>query len=58
MSHHQLGQREQAKSDLARLRQILDQARWAKDAETMDFVHEARALIPHDSAFPTEPFVH
>jgi WD40 repeat protein len=56
MAHHQLGQREQAQSDLARLRQILDQPRWAKDAETLDLAHEAEALIAHDPNFPADPF--
>jgi tetratricopeptide (TPR) repeat protein len=45
MAHHRLGQREQARAVLARLREILDQPRWAKDAETLDLLHEAQALI-------------
>jgi eukaryotic-like serine/threonine-protein kinase len=56
MAHHQLGEREQAQTDLARLREILDQPHWAKDAETLDLVHEAQALIPHDPIFPADPF--
>lgn len=45
MAHHQLGQEEQARAVLARLRQILDQPRGTKDAETLDLVHEAQALL-------------
>jgi Tol biopolymer transport system component len=45
MAHHRLGQQEQARADLARLREALNQPRWAKGAETLDLVHEAQALI-------------
>ncbi len=45
MAHQQLGQREQAQTDLVRLREILDQPRWAKDPETLHLVHEAEAMI-------------
>jgi hypothetical protein len=45
MAHHQLGQHEQARADLARLRELIDQPRWAKDAESLDLMHEAQALI-------------
>jgi eukaryotic-like serine/threonine-protein kinase len=45
MAHYQLDQREQARADLACLRELLDQPRWAKDAETLDLVHEAQALV-------------
>jgi hypothetical protein len=45
MAHHRLGQREQARADLARLREILDQPRGTKDAETLGLVHEAQALV-------------
>ena len=45
MAHHQLGQHEQACAVLARLRGIVDQPHWAKDAETLDLMHEAEALI-------------
>jgi hypothetical protein len=45
MAHYQLGQREQAQAILACLRELLDQPRWAKDAETQDLVHEAQALV-------------
>jgi len=45
MAHHRLGQHDQARADLARLREILDQPRETKDAETLDLVHEAQALV-------------
>jgi hypothetical protein len=45
MAHHRLGQREQARAALARLRQRLDQDRATKDAEALDLMHEAEALI-------------
>jgi hypothetical protein len=50
MAHHQLGQQEQAQAILARLRELLDQPRWAKDAGTLDLVHEAQALIAPQAA--------
>jgi Flp pilus assembly protein TadD len=45
MGHHRLGQREQARTELARLRELLNQPRWAKNAEALDLMHEAEALI-------------
>ncbi len=45
LAHHRLGQHEQAKADLARLREVLNQPRWSKDAEALDLMHEAQALI-------------
>jgi dipeptidyl aminopeptidase/acylaminoacyl peptidase len=45
MAHHRLGQYEQARAVLAHLRELVDQPRWAKDAETLDLMHEAQALI-------------
>jgi tetratricopeptide (TPR) repeat protein len=45
MAHHRLGQREQARAIFARLREVLNQLRWAKDAESLDLMHEAEALI-------------
>jgi tetratricopeptide (TPR) repeat protein len=56
MAHHRLGQQEQARAILARLRAILHQPRWAKDAEAFDLMHEAEGLIPHDPIFPADPF--
>jgi cytochrome c-type biogenesis protein CcmH/NrfG len=50
MAHHHLGQHDQARADLARLREILDQPRGTKDAETLGLVHEAQALIAPQAA--------
>lgn len=50
MAHHQLGQREKARSALARLQPSLDRPHGTKDAETLDLVHEARALIASQAA--------
>jgi Flp pilus assembly protein TadD len=50
MGHYQLGQREQASAGLARLREVLDQPRWTKDAETLELVREAQALIAPQAA--------
>jgi WD40 repeat protein/Flp pilus assembly protein TadD len=45
MSHHRLGQQEQARANLARLHKLLDQPRGMKDAEALDLMSEAQALI-------------
>jgi WD40 repeat protein len=45
MAHHKLGQHEQARAVLARLRALFDQPHRAKDAEAFDLMHEAEALI-------------
>jgi eukaryotic-like serine/threonine-protein kinase len=45
MAHHRLGQHEQARAVLARLRALFDQPPRAKDAEALDLMHEAEALI-------------
>jgi len=45
LAHHRLGQHEQARANLARLRALFDQPRRAKDAEALDLMHEAEALI-------------
>jgi WD40 repeat protein/serine/threonine protein kinase len=44
-AHHRLGQHEQARTVLARLRQLLNQPRWAKDSESLDLMYEAEAVI-------------
>jgi WD40 repeat protein len=56
MAHHRLGQQEQARAVRARLRARLDQPGGAKDAEVIDLIHEAEALIPQDPVFPADPF--
>jgi tetratricopeptide (TPR) repeat protein len=45
MTHHQLGQEERAVELLARLREIMKQNRWARDAESLAFLREAEVLI-------------
>jgi Tol biopolymer transport system component len=45
MAHHQLGQREQARAVLGRLRALFDQPHPMKDPEAIDLMHEAEALI-------------
>jgi hypothetical protein len=45
MAHHRLGQHEQARANLAHLHKLLDQPRWMKDAEALDLMREAQALI-------------
>jgi WD40 repeat protein len=44
MTHHRLGQREQARDVFACLRELIDQPCWAEEAETWGLWHEARAL--------------
>jgi hypothetical protein len=44
MAHHRLGQREQTRAAVARLREVLDQTRWTKDAEALGLGQEAEAL--------------
>jgi tetratricopeptide (TPR) repeat protein len=58
MAQHRLMQHEQARAVLARLREIVDRPGGTTNADSLDLVHEAEALIPHDSAFPTDPFAH
>jgi hypothetical protein len=43
--HHWLGQPEEARADLAHLHKLLGQPRGMKDAETLDLMREAEALI-------------
>jgi WD40 repeat protein/serine/threonine protein kinase len=45
MGHHQLGQHQQARAAFARLRALFDQPQWAKNAEAVNLMHEAQALI-------------
>jgi predicted Zn-dependent protease len=45
MAHHRQGQREQARANLAHLHKLFDQPRGMKDAEALDLMHEAEALI-------------
>jgi tetratricopeptide (TPR) repeat protein len=50
LAHHLLGQYEQARAKLAHLHKVLDQPRGMKDAEALDLMGEARALIAPQAA--------
>jgi hypothetical protein len=45
MTQHPLGQREQAQTTLGRLRKLMKEPRFTADAEALDFLREAEALI-------------
>jgi hypothetical protein len=45
MAHYQLGQKDQARTALSRLRERMKEPRWANDAESQAFLHEAQALL-------------
>jgi hypothetical protein len=45
MTQHQLGQREQAQTTLGRLRKLMKEPRFTADAQALDFLREAEALI-------------
>jgi DNA-binding beta-propeller fold protein YncE len=50
MAHHQLGHKEQAQATLARLRETMKKAEWAKNAQAQGFLREAAALIQGTTA--------
>jgi WD40 repeat protein/tRNA A-37 threonylcarbamoyl transferase component Bud32 len=52
MTCHALGHKEKAEGFLARLREAMKQARWARDAEARAFLQEAEALLraPQDAS--------
>jgi WD40 repeat protein len=50
MAHHRLGQQAQARAVLVRVREVLDHPRVTTDAETLDLMHEAEALIAPQAA--------
>ncbi|HMC66431.1 MAG TPA: hypothetical protein VKI65_15965 [Gemmataceae bacterium] len=52
MTHHQLGQKDQAAAALARLREAMKKPEWATNEEAKDFLQEAEALI---ESKPTKP---
>jgi Flp pilus assembly protein TadD len=54
MAQHQLGQKEQAKATLARLRETVTKPRWAKNAESAAFLREAEALIEGKAPDPKQ----
>jgi hypothetical protein len=45
MTQHQLGHKEQAQADLARLRKIVQQPEWIKDEEAQSFLREAETVL-------------
>jgi hypothetical protein len=45
MAQHQLGMKDEAKATLARLREVMKQERWAKDADAHDLLREAAAVM-------------
>jgi WD40 repeat protein len=58
MARHRLGQNDQARAGLARLLKIPEEPGGTTNSDSVDLVHEAEALIPHDSASPSDPFAH
>jgi tetratricopeptide (TPR) repeat protein len=57
MAHHRLGQHEQARAELARLREIVGQPGTTNDAdENLGLVQEAETLVHSDQVFPVDPF--
>jgi WD40 repeat protein len=55
LARHRLGQFEKARDALARLREVMKDARLAADPECQAFLREAEA-IELDRAFPADPF--
>jgi Flp pilus assembly protein TadD len=45
MTQHQLGKKEEAKTTLRELREVMKQPRWASDTEVSGFLREAEELI-------------
>ncbi len=56
MAHHRLGQREQARAAVSRLRELLKKTDQAQNEEARAFLPEVEAIEP-DLAFPIDPFV-
>jgi Flp pilus assembly protein TadD len=50
MAHHHLGHKEQARAMLARLREVMKQPRWERNAEAQGFLREAEGLIEGKAA--------
>src|SRR5262249_31521304 len=45
MAQHQLGQKDEARSTLARLRELMKRPAWEKNADAQGFLREAEELI-------------
>jgi dipeptidyl aminopeptidase/acylaminoacyl peptidase len=56
MTHHRLGEREQARAAVSRLREWLKKTDQAQNDEARAFLPEVEAIEP-DLAFPIDPFV-
>jgi hypothetical protein len=52
MTQHQLGEKEQARATLARLRELMKKPEWSADAEAGAFLREAAELIEGKPAQP------
>jgi hypothetical protein len=50
MTQHQLGKKDEAKATLGRLREVMKQPRWTKDAESMSLLREVEELIEGKAA--------
>jgi hypothetical protein len=55
-AHHRLGQCEQARAVVSRLRDLLKKTDRAHNEEARAFIQEVEAIEP-DLAFPIDPFV-
>jgi WD40 repeat protein len=55
MAQHQLRQKEKAQETLARLRAVMKQPRWAKNAEAQGFLREAEAVLKTPPAVGKSP---
>jgi hypothetical protein len=55
LAHHRLGQREQARADLSRLRELMKEPEQARNEGARAFLREVEA-IEQDLAFPIDPF--
>lgn len=52
MTQHQLAKKDEAKTTLGRLRDVMKQERWAKDQQARAFVTEAEALLQTTASHP------
>jgi hypothetical protein len=55
LSRHRLGQTDQARAVLSRLRETMKGPQWARNGEALDWLHEAE-VIELDLAFPADAF--
>jgi hypothetical protein len=53
MTQHQLGKKDEANATLARLREVIKQERWAKDADAHDVLREAEETLKQKPASET-----